>query len=196
MVVFTDRNSYAADIIDVIANIVANKQIFQCDNMIYSDFCTVKDIVLREKDLTDAEYAALSIDIKAVLKDSGINLYVRSISAAEICETQYIHMPFKDYVARETSESSNYTYSVSVHSVEEAKICENLGASRIITGHVYPTDCKQGLPPRGLEYLKSIVNAVSIPVVAIGGILPDNLVKTVQTGIYDVAVMSYINKIV
>lgn len=199
MVVFTDRKSYAADIIDVIYKIVDKKQLFQCNNTKYSDFCTVKDIVLREKDLNDAEYAALSVKINTMLKDSAINLYVRSVSAAELCKTLYIHTSFKDYVARETNErisKNGFKYSVSVHSVEEAKISEDMGAYRIVTGHIYSTACKRDLPPRGLDYLKSIVDSVSLPVVAIGGIMPDNLVETVQTGINDIAVMSYINKLI
>ena len=37
-------------------------------------------------------------------------------------------------------------------------------------GHVYVTDCKIGLPPRGLEFLKEVCTKVIIPVYAIGGI--------------------------
>ena len=37
-------------------------------------------------------------------------------------------------------------------------------------GHVYVTDCKKGLPPRGLEFLKEVCTKVTIPVYAIGGI--------------------------
>ena len=37
-------------------------------------------------------------------------------------------------------------------------------------GHIFATDCKKGLPPRGLDFLKSVCDAVGIPVYAIGGI--------------------------
>ena len=37
-------------------------------------------------------------------------------------------------------------------------------------GHIYATDCKKGLPPRGLDFLKNVCDAVEIPVYAIGGI--------------------------
>ena len=37
-------------------------------------------------------------------------------------------------------------------------------------GHIFATDCKKDLPPRGLEFLKEVCNSVTIPVYAIGGI--------------------------
>ena len=37
-------------------------------------------------------------------------------------------------------------------------------------GHIFATDCKKGLPPRGLDFLKNVCDAVLIPVYAIGGI--------------------------
>ena len=64
---------------------------------------------------------------------------------------------------------------VSVHSVEEAKEAEKLGASYLTAGHVFATECKKGLLPRGLEFLEEICDSVAIPVYAIGGIHPGNL---------------------
>ena len=59
---------------------------------------------------------------------------------------------------------------ISIHSVEEAKEAEQLGASYLTAGHIYATDCKRGLPPRGLGFLKEVCREVSIPVYGIGGI--------------------------
>ena len=60
----------------------------------------------------------------------------------------------------------------SVHSVEDALKAESLGADYLTAGHIYTTDCKKGLPPRGLEFLENVCKAVKIPVYAIGGIHP------------------------
>lgn len=62
----------------------------------------------------------------------------------------------------------------SIHSVEDAIFAELHGADYIIAGHIFATDCKKGLPGRGIEWLNSICNAVSIPVYAIGGISDAN----------------------
>ena len=37
-------------------------------------------------------------------------------------------------------------------------------------GHIYVTDCKKGLAPRGLGFLKDVCSTVNVPVYAIGGI--------------------------
>lgn len=58
----------------------------------------------------------------------------------------------------------------SIHSVQEAIEAAELGASYITAGHIYSTDCKRGVPPRGLEFLKAVCENVNIPVYAIGGI--------------------------
>lgn len=62
----------------------------------------------------------------------------------------------------------------SIHSVEDAIFAESHGADYITAGHIFTTDCKKGLPGRGIDWLKSICNAVSIPVYAIGGISDAN----------------------
>ena len=62
----------------------------------------------------------------------------------------------------------------------------------MIAGHIYATDCKKGLPPRGLEFLEEICRSVSLPVYAIGGIRLDRkqIEKTLAAGARGVCVMS------
>jgi thiamine-phosphate pyrophosphorylase len=79
--------------------------------------------------------------------------------------------------------------------LEEAKTVQSLGATRLVTGHIFPTDCKKGVPPRGLEYLKTICQSVDIPVYAIGGITPENAHLTIGCGAKGVCMMSYLMKI-
>ena len=61
----------------------------------------------------------------------------------------------------------------SVHAPAEAVRAQELGASYVTAGHVYTTDCKKGLPARGLTFLQEVCQAVTIPVCAIGGINRD-----------------------
>ena len=58
----------------------------------------------------------------------------------------------------------------SVHSTEQAQEAQELGASYVTAGHIYATDCKKGLQPRGLDFLRQVCAAVDLPVYAIGGI--------------------------
>lgn len=79
---------------------------------------------------------------------------------------------------------------VSVHSAEEAAAAEAQGADYVLFGHVFATGSKPGLPPRGLEALRDVVRRVAIPVIAIGGITPENVAAVLETGCAGVAVMS------
>lgn len=78
----------------------------------------------------------------------------------------------------------------SVHDVEEAKDKAEQGADFLIYGHIFSTNSKADLPPRGLASLQSAVSEVNIPVIAIGGIKPNNIKGVFQTGAKGIAVLS------
>lgn len=80
----------------------------------------------------------------------------------------------------------------SVHSLAEAVAAAEAGADYVTFGHVFPTTTHPGLPPRGLAELAQIVEAVEVPVMAIGGITADNLADVLATGCAGVAVISAI----
>ncbi|KAA8745171.1 thiamine phosphate synthase [Paenibacillus sp. UASWS1643] len=79
---------------------------------------------------------------------------------------------------------------VSVHSIVEAKIAEERGADYLFFGHVYTTNSKPGLEPRGLYALAEVCRGVSIPVIAIGGIEPGNIQAIRSAGAQGAAVIS------
>lgn len=62
----------------------------------------------------------------------------------------------------------------SIHSVEEAQDAVRMGATYLSAGHIFETDCKKGLPPRGLAFLRDVCASVPVPVYAIGGIHLDS----------------------
>lgn len=79
---------------------------------------------------------------------------------------------------------------VSVHSPEEAKEAEALGADYVTAGHIFETDCKKGLKGRGLEFLRQVSQGVSIPVYAIGGISAENMESVREAGANGACIMS------
>ena len=83
---------------------------------------------------------------------------------------------------------------VSVHRLEEAVEAEQEGADYVTFGHVFPTPSKPGLPHRGLEPLRSVVESVNIPVLAIGGIQSTNVSEVLATGCAGVVVISAIER--
>ena len=80
----------------------------------------------------------------------------------------------------------------SVHGLEEAIKAAEAGADYLTFGHVFPTSTHPGIPPRGLAELQAIVEAVNVPVLAIGGITTANLDQVLATGCAGVAVISAI----
>lgn len=80
----------------------------------------------------------------------------------------------------------------SVHSVEEARTAAAEGATWVTFGHVFETATHPGQPPRGLDALREVVEAVRIPVIAIGGIVRDRVPEVLGTGANGVAVISAI----
>jgi thiamine-phosphate pyrophosphorylase len=80
----------------------------------------------------------------------------------------------------------------SVHGLEEARAAAAAGVDYLTFGHVFPTTSHPGLPPHGLGELGAIVQAVEVPVLAIGGITVANLDDVLATGCAGIAVISAI----
>ncbi|KOY16460.1 hypothetical protein AMS66_11400 [Paenibacillus xylanivorans] len=81
---------------------------------------------------------------------------------------------------------------ISVHSLEEAKVAEERGADYLFYGHVYESNSKPNCKPRGLIALAEVCSNVSIPVIAIGGIRPENIAAIRTAGARGAAVISMI----
>ena len=81
---------------------------------------------------------------------------------------------------------------VSVHTVEQAKAAEGGGADYIAVGSMYPTRSKEKAVVVGPERLREVRGAVSVPLVAIGGIDKDNAGEVAAAGADGVAVISAI----
>jgi thiamine-phosphate diphosphorylase len=103
-----------------------------------------------------------------------------------------IHLGFSSIPMAEARKlmPSDTRIGLSVHSVAEAIEAEQAGADYVIFGHIYATSSKAGLEPRGIAALAEVVEAVELPVIAIGGIEPDKVEEVLSTGCSGIAVMS------
>ena len=79
---------------------------------------------------------------------------------------------------------------VSIHHADEAVRAADLGADYLLAGHIFATNCKQGLPGRGLDFLSAVCAATALPVYAIGGITPANIEQIKKTGAAGAGLMS------
>lgn len=131
----------------------------------------VKSVILREKDLTENQYFELAKKVFDLLKGSSTELIIHKyISAAKQLKIKKIHLPYTDFLQFENNDEYFETVGTSVHSAEQAINAEKCGADYITAGHIFRTDCKMGLKPRGIDFLKAVCESVDIPVYAIGGI--------------------------
>src|ERR1019366_4676269 len=75
----------------------------------------------------------------------------------------------------------------SVHSVEEAVEAELAGASWCVAGTIFDTPSHKGRAPARIEFVRRLAESISIPVVAIGGVKPENTAELIEAGAYGVA---------
>lgn len=149
-------------------------------------------LILREKDLTRDELKIMAKEIADILRDSSIKLVINGdINIAKEVEAVGVQLPFR-YFSEGIAKDYDGVIGVSIHSLSEAIDAEVLGASYLLYGHVFETDCKKGVTPRGLVELKEICIKVKIPVYAIGGINEKNYKDVLDSGAYGVAIMSSI----
>lgn len=130
-----------------------------------------KAFLLREKDLSEKEYAVLAQDVLSICKKYQVPciLHTYFAVAQELgCDT--IHLPLPLLRTHQNALSAFSKIGTSIHSLEEAKEAQALGATYCTAGHIYTTDCKKDIPPRGLTFLQEVCEHTTIPVYAIGGI--------------------------
>lgn len=129
-------------------------------------------VILRAKALDKAAYRTLALQAQQSCKVTGIPLILHSDwQLAHDLGISKLHLPLALLRQISEYERAYFTWlSTSVHSVGEAQEAQALGATVLIAGHIYTTQCKAGLAPRGLGFLQNVCSAVNLPVYAIGGI--------------------------
>ena len=149
-------------------------------------------IILREKDMSSEDYRELLGRVSSICGKYGTRLTAHTfVDAAVGLGIGSVHLPL-DRLAEMTGEQKQHFTEIgcSCHSVSDAVRAEELGADYIIAGHIFETACKAGLPARGTELIKSITEAVELPVYAIGGINARNAWEVIRAGADGVCVMS------
>lgn len=148
-------------------------------------------IVLREKDLSESEYEALARDCLRICQKHDVPLNLNSqIAVARRIGCDGIHLPFHLLVQHKNELDDFSRVGVSLHSPEEAAQLADTPATYVQAGHVFPTDCKAGVPPRGLSFLRAVCQATDLPVFGIGGITAERYPAVLQTGAAGACIMS------
>lgn len=150
-------------------------------------------ILLREKDLTEREYLELAEKVLSICKSHNRRCILHTYykAAKELgCKEIHLPLPLLQKMREEGEKEWFTTVGTSVHSLKQANLAMHLQADYMTAGHIFETDCKKGLPGRGLSFLSKVVCESEVPVYGIGGISADNAGQIMETGAAGVCIMS------
>lgn len=150
---------------------------------------------IREKDLDAVRFEAEAAKLKDLCARYKVPYVVNdSVEIALDIDADGVHVGQSDIKGRDIRSiiGRDKILGISAGSVEEAIAAENAGADYIGVGAVFGTSTKKNARNLTVEKLKEISSAVSIPVVAIGGINGKNLMELCGSGVDGVAVVSAI----
>ena len=152
-------------------------------------------VQLREKELDEAAFLQEAKELCALCRRYGVPFIVNdNVDVAQACGADGVHVGQEDMKAGEVRRrvGEDMILGVSVHTVEEARRAVRDGADYLGLGAVFPTSTKTDADQMSNETLRDICGAVEIPVVAIGGLNRDNILRLSGSGVDGVALVSAI----
>ena len=197
-------------------NIISNRKLCENENLekqiekIFSAYerkiilknFEIVALTLREKDLNKNEYLKLIEKVYPICQKYKINLILHQnydLNLDDKYNIEGIHLSYN--IFKSLNENIKVELikkykriGVSIHSLDEAKEAESLGASYVVAGHIFKTDCKKGLEPRGLKFVEDLSSTLTIPIFAIGGIDEKNSQSVIDRGAFSVCMMSSMMK--
>ena len=150
-------------------------------------------VQLREKDLEEGAFLEEAKQIKELTDAYGVPLIINDrVDIALACGAAGVHVGQEDLDAGTVREllGPDRILGVTAKTVEQAERAEQAGADYLGSGAVFGSSTKKNTKPMTIEQLRQITSAVSIPVVAIGGIHAENIDQLAGTGIAGAAVVS------
>lgn len=197
-------------------NIISNRKLCENENLekqiekIFSAYqrkiilenFEIVSLTLREKDLNKNEYLKLVEKIYPICQKYRIDLILHQNYDLRL-DNKYnikgLHLSYNTFKSlnkniREELIRKYKKIGVSIHSINEAKEVENLGANYVVAGHIFKTDCKKDLEPRGLKFIQELSVILTIPIFAIGGINQENSHLVINSGAFGVCMMSSLMK--
>lgn len=152
-------------------------------------------VQLREKELDESEFYKEALEIQKLCKKYDIPFVINdNVRLAKMINADGVHVGQSDMEAGDVRAilGEGKILGVSAQTVEQAILAERRGADYLGVGAVFQTGSKADADSVSLDTLKAITEAVSIPVIAIGGIGADNIERLKGCGICGVAVISAI----
>ena len=150
-------------------------------------------IQIREKDLNEKDFLLEAEELLALCRSYNVPFIVNdNVELAVKIGADGVHVGQSDMNARDVRAliGNDKILGVSTQTVEQALFAQECGADYLGVGAVFPTGSKDDAEVLDRKTLMDICKAVSIPVVAIGGITKDNVRELKGTGIAGISVIS------
>lgn len=153
-------------------------------------------LILREKDLADDAYESLAKKVFDLCKREDITFFLHTkIEIARKIGCQNIHLSIPVLKGLSETEKKALTedfceISISCHSMEDVEIAMAGGATQIILGTIFETECKKGVIGKGVEFVREICQKCPLPVYAIGGMNLQRLPLVIDAGAAGCCMMS------
>ena len=150
-------------------------------------------VQLREKELDFDSFLAEAVELKTLCSRYGVPLIINdNVEIALRCGADGVHVGQEDMEAGSVRAKvgPDMIVGVTAKTVEQALAAQRAGADYLGSGAVFGSATKTNARPMSKETLREICDAVTIPVVAIGGINLQNIRELENTGIHGVAVVS------
>ena len=152
-------------------------------------------VQIREKTAETLDFYNLALKVKEITTKYNVPLIINDrVDVALAIDAEGVHVGQSDMPCDVTRKliGEDKILGVSAATIDEAKKAEKDGADYIGTGAVFPTATKDDAPSITKQDLKDVVDSISIPVVAIGGITLENASQLKDTGIAGLSVVSAI----
>ncbi|MCS7207068.1 MAG: thiamine phosphate synthase [Dehalococcoidia bacterium] len=151
-------------------------------------------VQVREKDLPGGPLLEVSQRLREVTRGRALLFVNERVDVALLCGADGVHLPEAGLPPRGVRRlvGARLLIGASVHSVPSALRAQQEGADLLIAGTIFPSRSHPGQEAVGVGLLADLQKAVTLPVLAIGGVTPQNAGACIQAGASGVAVITAI----
>jgi thiamine-phosphate diphosphorylase len=147
-------------------------------------------VQLRDKMTLPEELKLAALELRDVTRGRATFVINDAPEIAIELRLDGVHLPEAAFDIDRTSIGWPFVVGRSVHNVECAVRAQEAGCNYIVAGNVFETDSHPGKDGQGIAFLAAVCRAVTIPVLAIGGISPANVPECIAAGASGVVVRS------
>lgn len=177
------------------SNLVVITDLKLCEDNIYKRVFKFlncgANVVLRAKELSESEYFKFANEVFKTCASFKEQIFIHKfVNVALYLECKNIWLPLKELEIYKDDLAKFDKIVASTHSVDEAKSALNLGAKSLSLSHIYKTDCKFNLTPKGLNLISEVREFFSGEIYALGGINSLNFKECLNAGASKICTMS------